>query len=103
VGGAGGGGGSGGSTGELCTEDLSRGNGVTISGHSHTLTIPIEDILAGVEVIYEQAIGGNDHTHSFRLTAAEFETLRSNGTVSKNVENSGTDENHQHTVTVTCG
>jgi hypothetical protein len=103
AGGSSGSGGSAGSGGEICTSDLTTGgNGISISGHPHTLTVPLGDVVAGVEVTYSRGVTGSGHTHSFVLTAAEFDTLRSGGTVAKSVFNGASDSTHFHTVTIQC-
>jgi hypothetical protein len=54
-----------------------------ISGnHGHALEIPLADIEAGVEVVYD-ATGEAGHCHEVILTAEDFATLRDGGVVTK--------------------
>lgn len=65
------------------------------SDHAHTLTVPLADIQAGVEMVYN---AGGAHTHTVTLTAEDFATLLETGTVQ--VQSSL--DIHMHTVTLTC-
>ncbi len=68
------------------------------SNHGHTLTVPREDIEAGVEKEYSIR-GGSGHSHSVRLTSTHFATLRQNNQV---MVESSRDSLHRHDVTVAC-
>jgi hypothetical protein len=69
-----------------------------ISGnHGHTLNIPLADITAGTQKCYD-ASGTAGHAHYITLTAADFTTLRSGGSVTKYSCNGG-----DHQYTLSCG
>jgi hypothetical protein len=71
-----------------------------ISGnHGHTLAIPMADITAGVEKIYN-ARGTAAHDHFVQVTAADFTTLKSGGTVSKKSCNGG---DHEYVLSCAAG
>ncbi len=99
-GGAGGVSGSGGSGTIMCTADVVA----KIScPHSppHTLTIAKADIDAAVAdkvFTLSMALG---HTHTITMTAADWTTLKSGGTVFKYVEAGGS--NQDHCVVLSCG
>ena len=67
------------------------------SGHVHTIDISLEDAMAGVMVQYDA--GGQMHVHTVTLSAGDWATLNSTGTV---VVNSSFDSGHMHTVTINC-
>ncbi|MBA3818434.1 MAG: hypothetical protein H0X17_06045 [Deltaproteobacteria bacterium] len=68
------------------------------TNHGHTITVAPADVAAAVDKTY--AIKGTSaHPHSVRITAAQFVTLRTTGSLTVS---SSTDANHAHTVTVTC-
>ena len=77
-------------------------NGATassISGnHGHSLTVSKADIEAGANKTYSIK-GSADHDHEITITAADFNTLKSNMQVG---ENSTTVQSHSHTVTISC-
>jgi hypothetical protein len=80
---------------ELCA----NGTRVTIgSNHGHQLTVSAADVQAAVERTYD-ITGTSSHSHSVTVTAAMFEMLARNMTVT--VE-STTDDSHSHTVLITC-
>ncbi|MBC8068442.1 MAG: hypothetical protein IAG13_08920 [Deltaproteobacteria bacterium] len=87
------------STGEPaeCTDDATS----AFSGHPHNLDIPLADVLAGVMQMYVADGGG--HTHAVTLSAGDFATLSSTGSV---IVGSGTADGmpggHTHTVTINC-
>lgn len=81
--------GSGGGTSNACTADLSA---EIFDNHDHELHIPLADIEAGVEKTYETT-GTANHCHTVVLTAADFATLKSGGSVMKT---SCTGTNHQY-------
>jgi hypothetical protein len=62
-----------------------------------------QDVRAGVARDYKTTTQ-NNHLHSLRLTAADFATLRSGGTVTKVTSNnrSPTGRLHTHTVRLSC-
>lgn len=87
-------GGSGGGAADMCTEDVtalcSPSDGA-VDGHTHTLVIPLADIMAGVTKSFESSedVG---HTHCVELTAEDFDTLKSGGVVKKPTCNGGNHE-----------
>jgi hypothetical protein len=90
--------------------DLSASNVMTLgtgcgiqSLHVHALMIPLADITAGADKTYTHGITGA-HTHSIELTAMDFQTLTSGGTVTKSSENlAGDNMTHSHQVRLVCG
>lgn len=89
-------GGAGGSA-SVCLAAISA----SISGNHaqgpHLLDIPLADIEAGVEKVYS-AQGQANHCHEVTLTAADFATLKSGGSVTKFSCNGG-----DHEYTMSCG
>jgi hypothetical protein len=67
------------------------------ANHGHELTVPLADIEAGVDKTYDVS-GSAQHCHEVTLTAADFLTLQSGGTVTKATCN-GTN----HEFTLSCG
>ena len=65
--------------------------------HGHELMIPMADIMAGAAKVYN-AQGTSMHAHYVELTAEDFATLRSGGTIKK-VSCSGGD----HEYVLSCG
>jgi hypothetical protein len=82
-------GGASGGTSNACTTDLTA---EIFDNHDHELHIPLADIEAGVEKTYETT-GSANHCHTVTLTAADFATLKSGGSVTKH---SCTGTNHQY-------
>ena len=68
------------------------------SNHGHAITVSAADVNAGVEKTYPIQ-GSSQHPHSVTLTAANFTTLRTTGTL---MVMSTQDAGHRHAVTVTC-
>lgn len=107
--GACGGGGGGGGYGGGGNNNTSQGghcatNGTTVSIQllhtpNHTLTIPAEDVVAGVAKTYTLSDNGSGHTHEVTLTEADFASLQSNNGV---MEVSTSSAGHTHNVTVNC-
>lgn len=81
--------GSGGGTSNACTADLTA---EIFDNHDHELHIPLADIEAGVEKTYDTT-GSATHCHTVTLTAADFATLKSGGSVTKH---SCINTNHQY-------
>jgi hypothetical protein len=72
---------------------------VTIgTNHSHEMMVPLADVMAGVEVVYD-ITGSSPHSHSVTLTSDDFATIAAGGSVMVESTASG----HTHTVTVSCG
>jgi hypothetical protein len=103
-------GGTGGSTpaeagGNACSGDMlsakcSPSNGEA-GGHTHTLTIPVADVIAGAPKTYQTSatLGiPQDHCHQIALTADDFTTLKSGGVVKKTTCNGG-----NHEFVISCG
>jgi len=97
TGGAGGVGGTGGASGNSCAAnvvaEISCPHPV-----AHALTVPMADIMAGVDKMYDIK-GASTHSHMLTLTAADFTTLKSGGTVFKFTPS----DNQPHCVTLSCG
>lgn len=68
------------------------------SNHGHTLSVSKEDIDAGVQKTYSIQ-GASGHNHSVVVSSANFNTLKSEKTIS--IESSR-DSSHRHDVTVSC-
>jgi urease alpha subunit len=64
---------------------------------THSLTIPLADIIAGVTMIYN-ARGMANHDHFIQVTAADFAALRSGTTITKFACNGG-----DHQFVLNCG
>ena len=69
-------------------------NHTAAQGGAHALTIPMADIMAGVDKCYD-AKGASGHSHYVAMTAADFTMLRSGGTVTKFSCNGG---DHQYVI-----
>jgi hypothetical protein len=84
---------------------------VIVNPHTppHTLTVPLADVMAGVAKTYTLTPGAaNMHTHMLAVTAADFATLKSAGTIATLVSDmgmvpGGASAGHTHAVTLTCG
>jgi hypothetical protein len=61
------------------------------NNHGHALEVPLADIDAGVDVTYD-ITGTAMHCHEVTLTAADFQTLRDGGVVTKFTCNGGDHE-----------
>lgn len=78
---------------------LQNGTNISIGGnHGHSLTVSVTDINAGVDKTYNIE-GSADHPHQVTVTAAHFNTLKSNTQV---VIASSVNSDHSHSVTVSC-
>jgi len=66
---------------------------------NHTLTIPKEDVAAGVDRTYTLADNGSGHTHEVTITAADFANLQMATGIG---ETSTLTIGHTHLVTVNC-
>jgi hypothetical protein len=64
----------------------------------HALTVPITDVTAGVDVTYD-ITGMSAHPHTLVVTAADWATLLSTGSVTVT---SSRDASHTHVCTLTC-
>jgi hypothetical protein len=69
------------------------------ANHGHTLTVPKEDVIAGVQSNYD-ITGAAGHAHTVQVTAAHFTTLKAGNSVSTTTlsDSSG----HSHGVTISC-
>jgi hypothetical protein len=77
---------------------LANGTAVSIgSNHGHSLTVSKEDVNAGAEKTYSIQ-GTSTHNHSVTLTSANFDSLKTNASISATSTNDG----HSHSVTVSC-
>lgn len=68
------------------------------SNHGHTLTVSKDDVTAGTEKTYSIQ-GSSSHDHTVTITAANFNTLQSNQSITINSTAGG---GHTHSVTVSC-
>ncbi len=54
----------------------------TSESHTHTLSVPVADIIAGTEQTYSTGNANpGPHCHQVTITAADFTTLQTGGTV----------------------
>jgi hypothetical protein len=91
-------GGSGGSGGAPVTPNCSTQLKVFITAnHMHTMMVTADDVMNGVEKIYDTT-GGSDHPHWIKLTAADFTKLKTGGTVRKLACN----HEHEHEYIINC-
>ena len=81
-----------------CLENGTNSSVASSAGHSHSFTVPKEDVSAGVEKSYVLS-NVNSHTHQVTITAAQFDTLKGNNSVTTT---STSDSGHTHSVTVSC-
>lgn len=68
----------------------------------HTLSVPMSDVVAGVEKVYSIK-GQSKHDHELTLTSAHFATLASGGSVVVASTGYVGMFPHEHDVTVACG
>ncbi len=68
------------------------------SNHGHTLTVSVADVQSGAEKTYSIQ-GSSSHDHSVTLTAANFNSLQNNNSITVSSTN---DDGHTHSVTVRC-
>jgi hypothetical protein len=69
---------------------------IEISGHPHMVTIPAAHVLDPMDRMY--TLTGSGHEHTLMLTAAQFMSLGTGGTVMATATGSG----HTHEVTLSC-
>lgn len=81
-----------------CLQNGTNSTVASAAGHSHSFTVPKEDVSAGVEKTYVLS-NVNSHTHQVTITAAQFTTLQGNNSVTAT---STSDSGHTHSVTVSC-
>ncbi len=81
-----------------CLQNGTNSNVASSAGHSHSFTVPKEDVSAGVEKSYVLS-NVNSHTHQVTITAAQFATLQGNSSITAT---STSDSGHTHGVTVSC-
>ena len=80
-----------------CLQNGAMASSIT-NNHGHSLTVSKADIEAGVNKTYS-IMGSADHDHEITITAADFNTLKSNMQIG---ENSTTVQSHSHSVTISC-
>ncbi len=73
---------------------------ITMDKHTHPVTVPLADVVAGAEKTYMLEAGATGHTHMMTVTAPDFTTLKTTGTVDVM---STLDSGHMHKVTLKCG
>jgi hypothetical protein len=73
------------------------------SGGDHVLTVPPEDVVAGLELVYDIRGDNVGHTHTVTLTTAHFAALRQGDPISVVSSNNGpVGFGHDHTVRLSC-
>ncbi|MCK0144751.1 hypothetical protein MWU78_03710 [Arenibacter sp. F26102] len=78
---------------------LANGTKSTIAtNHGHSLAVSTADIQAGAQKIYSIQ-GSSGHNHEVTLTAANFNSLKSNSSITVD---STSGDGHTHSVTVSC-
>lgn len=81
-----------------CIENGTNSSVGSAAGHTHSFTVPKEDVSAGVEKTYVMT-NVNAHTHQVTISAAQFATLQGNNSITAT---STSDSGHTHSVTVSC-
>lgn len=81
-----------------CLENGTNSSVGSAAGHSHSFTVPKEDVQAGEEKTYVMS-NVNAHTHQVTITAAQFATLQGNNSITAT---STSDSGHTHSVSVSC-
>lgn len=80
---------------------LANGTSVSIgTNHGHSLTVSKADVAAAAAKTYD-IMGTAIHTHSLTLTAADFQMLEANQTITVTSTAGGSD-GHTHVVRVLC-
>lgn len=78
---------------------LDNGTSISIGGnHGHTLLVSKADVEAAVEKSYSIQ-GSSGHDHTVLISATAFASLKINRSISIT---SSSDDNHTHSVTVSC-
>lgn len=78
---------------------LANGTKSTITAnHGHSLTVSTADIQAAAQKIYSIQ-GSSGHNHEVTLTTANFNSLKSNSSITVN---STSGDGHTHSITVSC-
>jgi hypothetical protein len=85
-------------SGDTITSTSSPADGKA-TGHTHTLTIPVADIMAGAPKTYTSSTASM-HEHCIPVTAEDFATLLSGGVVKKDTCNGG---NHEFVLSCAAG
>lgn len=88
-----------------CSEVASEETTTPALPHVHTLLVPEEDVTAGTEKTYTTSSdqGQTLHSHTVLVTAANFTTLKTTGTVDVLSISTSSGADHVHKYTVTCG
>ena len=81
-----------------CLENGTNSSVGSSAGHSHSFTVPREDVEAGEEKTYVMS-NVNSHTHQVTISSAQFATLQANNSISAT---STSDSGHTHSVSVSC-
>lgn len=81
-----------------CLQNGTNTSVATSAGHSHSFTVPKEDVNAAVEKTYQMS-NVSGHIHMVTISAAQFQTLKGNSSISAS---STSDDGHTHGVTVSC-
>ena len=73
------------------------------SGGDHLLVIPVEDVIAGTERIYDIRGDNTGHAHTVTITAADFEALQDGLSVSVTSSGNGAvGASHTHDIVISC-
>ena len=73
------------------------GDGQIKGNHGHAASIPAAHLAGNADQMYSIK-GGSPHDHTITITAANFATLRSGGTINVKSTSSG----HTHDCTIKC-
>lgn len=67
------------------------------TNHGHSLTVPLEDVIAGIEKIYNIQ-GTSSHNHTVTLSPTHFESLKQGELIQITSSRNG----HTHIVSASC-
>lgn len=81
-----------------CTQKGVQADVQVLHTPNHTVTVPSEDVAAGVEKTYLLTDNGSHHTHQVTVTAQDFAMLRQG----QGVQKVSTGGSHTHVVTLNC-
>lgn len=87
-------------TAKNCVENGTNASVATAQSHTHSLTVPKEDVSAGISKIYDLGLSAG-HIHQVELSAANFQALKDSPNQSITLT-STLQSDHTHNVTVSC-
>lgn len=87
-------------TAKSCVENGTKTSVATVQSHTHSLTVPKEDVSAAAEKTYNLSQSDN-HNHQVTISATEFQTLKDSPNQSITIT-STSQSGHTHNVTVSC-